>query len=139
MSDVIIGSRKDQTRGCKKKDKDHMEFLCELYEAQAASGRYFVHELAPEVISRMKCVTRIMAMPGTKTLEADLCMFGLPHVGPGFVKATVRTVTTARRVGMRMQRKARIDMLVLVRTTQARTWNKQDHGYEKSPEQWRSS
>ena len=31
---VIIGSDKDQNRGCRKKDKDHMEFLCELYEAQ---------------------------------------------------------------------------------------------------------
>ena len=37
--DVIIGSDKDQNRGCKKKDKDHMEFLCEMYEAQAARGR----------------------------------------------------------------------------------------------------
>ena len=31
--------------------KDHMEFLCELYEAQAARGRYFVHELTSEVNS----------------------------------------------------------------------------------------
>ena len=37
--DVIIGSNKDQNRTCKKKDKDHMEFLCELYEAQAVCGR----------------------------------------------------------------------------------------------------
>ena len=28
--DVIIGFDKDQNRGCRKKDKDHMEFLCEL-------------------------------------------------------------------------------------------------------------
>ena len=42
--DVIIGSDKDRNRGCKKKDKDHIEFLCELYEAQAAQGQYFVHE-----------------------------------------------------------------------------------------------
>ena len=41
--DVIIGSDKDRNRGCKKKDKDHVEFLFELYEAQAAQGRYFVH------------------------------------------------------------------------------------------------
>ena len=37
--DVIIGSDKDRNRGCKKKDKDRVEFLCELYEAQAAHGR----------------------------------------------------------------------------------------------------
>ena len=35
--DVIIGSDKDRNRGCKKKDKDHIEFLCELYEAQACA------------------------------------------------------------------------------------------------------
>ena len=75
--DVIIGSDIDQNRGCKKKDKDHMEFLCELYEAQAARGRYFVHELTPEVNSRMQCVAKIMAMPGTRTTVADVCMFGL--------------------------------------------------------------
>ena len=26
--DVIIGSDKDQNRGCRRKDEDHMEFLC---------------------------------------------------------------------------------------------------------------
>ena len=36
-------------------DKDNIEFLCELYEAQVACGRYFVHELTSEVNSRMKC------------------------------------------------------------------------------------
>ena len=58
--DVIIGSDKDRNRGCKKKDKDHIEFLCELYEAQAAQGRYFVHELTSEASSRMKCIMKIM-------------------------------------------------------------------------------
>ena len=43
--DVIIGSDKDRNLGCRKKDKDHIVFLCELYEAQVAPGRYFVHEL----------------------------------------------------------------------------------------------
>ena len=75
--DVIIGSDKDRNRGCKKKDKDHIEFLCELYEAQAAQGRYFVHELTSEASSRMKCAVKIMAMPGTRAAVADLCMFGL--------------------------------------------------------------
>ena len=72
--DVIIVSDKDRDRGCKKKDKDHIEFLCELYEAQAAQGRYFVHELTSEASSRMKCLVKIMAMPGTRAAVADLCM-----------------------------------------------------------------
>ena len=46
-------------------------------EAHAACGHYFVHELTSEVDSRMLCVTKIMAMPGTRTTVADLCMFGL--------------------------------------------------------------
>ena len=51
---VIIVSDNDQNRGCKKRDKDHLELLCELYEAQIARGRYFVHELTSEVNSRME-------------------------------------------------------------------------------------
>ena len=73
-----------------------MEFLCELYEAQVARGRYFVHELPSEVDSRMQCVAMLMAMPGTRTTVADLCMFGLAACdegGPGFVSASVRTAT----------------------------------------------
>ena len=43
--DVIIGSDKDRNRGCKKDDKDQIEFLCELYEAQAAQGRCFCAQI----------------------------------------------------------------------------------------------
>ena len=53
-----------------------MEFLCKLYEAQAARGRYFVHELTSEVNSRLQCVAKIMAIPRTQTAVADLWMFG---------------------------------------------------------------
>ena len=105
---VTIGSDKDQNRECRKKDKDHMEFLCELYEAQVARGCYFVHELTSEVDSRMQCVAKILVMPGTKTIVADLCMFGWAACNEGvsgFVNASVRTVTNANQVGMRMQRK----------------------------------
>ena len=81
--DVIIGSDKDRNRGCQKKDKNHVEFLCELYEAQAAQGRYFVHELTSEASSRMKCMGKIMAMAGTRAAVADLCMFGLAACDDG--------------------------------------------------------
>ena len=106
--DVIIGFDKDRNRGCKKKDKDRLQFLCELYEAQATQGRYFVHELTPEASSRMKRIVKILAMPGTRAAIADLCMFGLAacdHGGPGFVNASVRTITNARKVGVRLQSK----------------------------------
>ena len=56
--DVIIGSEKDRNRRCKKKDNYHIEFLCELYEAQAAQGR-------------------------TRAAVADLCMFGLAACDDG--------------------------------------------------------
>ena len=74
-----------------------MEFLFALFEAQVACGRFFVQ--TSEVYSRMKCVAKIMAMPGTRTPAADLCMFGL---AASDVNASVRTVTNARQVGMRM-------------------------------------
>ena len=44
--------------------------MCELYKAQAACGRYFVHE--SEVNARMKCMTQTMAMLGTRAIVADL-------------------------------------------------------------------
>ena len=106
--DVIIGSDRDRNWECRKKDKDHIEILCELYEAQVARGRYFVHELTSELNSRMKCVAKIMAMPGTRTAVADLCMFGLAACderGPGFVNVSVRTITKARRVAVRLRSK----------------------------------
>ena len=34
--DVIIGSDRGRNRECRKKNKDHIEFLCELTEAQVA-------------------------------------------------------------------------------------------------------
>ena len=134
--DVIIGSDKDQNTRCKKIDTDQMKFLCELYEAQVARGRYVVHELTSEVNSRMKCVTKITAMPGTKTIVADLCMFGLAACGeggPGFVNASARTSTNARQVGMRMRNKctgvhrhARVDASnTIVKREQTATWVRQ--------------
>ena len=56
----------------------------------------------------MQCVAKIMAMPGTRLAVADLCMFGLAACddgGPGFVNVSVRTITNARRVGVRSQSK----------------------------------
>ena len=75
--DVFFGSDKDQNGGCKKRNKDHVKFLCELYEAQVARGRYSVHELESEANTNMMCVMKIMATPGARTIAADLCMFGL--------------------------------------------------------------
>ena len=56
----------------------------------------------------MKCIVKIMAMPGTRAAVAGLCMFGLAACGgggPGFVNASVRTITNARQVGVRLQSK----------------------------------
>ena len=41
--------------------------------------------------------------------------------------------------GRKEHAQARIGMLVLEQATQARRWNKQEHGYVKLPEQWRSN
>ena len=141
--DVIVGSDKDRNRGCQKKDKDHLEFLCELYEAQASQGRYFVHELTSEASSRMKCVEKVMAMSGTRAAVADLCMFGLAACddgGPGSINASVRTITNARQVGVRLQSKctgthrhARVD------AEESEGRSKREHGCAKPPEQERNN
>ena len=56
----------------------------------------------------MKCVVKIMATTGTRAAIADLCMFGLAACddgGPGFVNASMRTITNSRQVGVRLQSK----------------------------------
>ena len=81
----------------------------------------------------MKCIVKIMAMPGTRAAVADLCMFGLAACddgGPGFVNASVRTITNARQVGVRLQSKcnsthrhARVDAEdVIGKREQTGTW-----------------
>ena len=135
--DVIIGSDKDLTSGCKKKDKDHMEFLFELYEAQTAFGRYFVHELTSEVNST---VTKIMAMLGTRTTVADLCILDWLHVTREDQDLSTRVYGRSPtrdklECGCKVNAQARIDTLVLMRTTRSRKENKQEHGYAKLPEQ----
>ena len=55
-------------------------------------------------------MAKVMAMLGMRTAVADLCMFGwaaCDERGPGFDNASVRTVTNARRVGVRLQKNAR--------------------------------
>ena len=78
-----------------------------------------MHELTPDVNTGMKCVAKIMAMPGTRTAVADLCMFGWlrDEGGPGFVNASVRDVS---RCGCEVNARARIDTLRPTRTTQSR-------------------
>ena len=138
--DVIIGSDRDQSRECRKKDKDHIEFLCELCEAQVAHGRYFVHELMSDVNSRMRCMAKVMAMPGIRTAVTDLCTFGLAACdegGPRFVNVSVRTITNARRVVVRLQKNAGacIDTPRSARITHSRRANEQAHGFAKSLKQ----
>ena len=61
-----------------------------------------------EVKSRMRCVAKIVAMPGTRTTVVDLCMFGLASCderGTGFLNASVRATTNARQVGVRLRSK----------------------------------
>ena len=134
--DVIVGSGKDQNRECRKKDKDHIECLCELYEGQVARILYFVHELTSEVNSRMPCVAKVMAMLGIRTAVADLCVFGLAACdegGPWFVNVSVRTITNARRVGVWLQSKCASTH----RHARREGGNEQGHRFARSLKQWR--
>ena len=106
--DVIIGSDKDRTEGA---ERITWNFCANCVWRMSRAARYFVHEPTSEVNSRMKCVTKIMAMPETRTAVADLCMFGLAasdEGGPGFVNVRVRTITNARRVGCGCKANARV-------------------------------
>ena len=79
-----------------------MEFLCEVSEAQTAR----------EVNSRMKCVTKIMAMPGTRTLVADLCMSGLAACDEETQVYGRSSTRDNLECGCKMNAQARIDTLV---------------------------
>ena len=108
--DVIIGVRQRSEQGMQEEGQVP-HGIPKLYEAQAARGRYFVHELTSEVNSRMRSVAKMMAMPGTRTAVADLCMFGLAGCdegGPGFVNARERTITNAREVVVRLRSKCTV-------------------------------
>ena len=109
-----------------------MELLCELYEAQVARGLFFVHELTSEVNSKMTCVTKIMAMPGSRTVGADLCMFGLAACdegAPGFVNARS---PTRDKLGCGMQ--SQFTGTHRHAQHNRHKGNKREHGYVKLPE-----
>ena len=95
-----------------------------------------MHELTSEVNSRVKCEAKITAMPGTRAAVADLSTFGLAACddgGPGFVNASVRTITNARQFGVRLRstctgthRHARVDAEDTIgRKEQTGTWVRQ--------------
>ena len=53
---------------------------------------------------RMKCVMKVVGMPGVTSIDADLCMFGLAGCdqgSSGFINASVRTIANARQVATR--------------------------------------
>ena len=87
-----------------------------------------------------KCVVKIMAMPWTRAVVADLRMFGLAACddgGPGFVNASVRTITNARQFGCgcKANAPARIGMPVSTAKTGSQEGSKREHGCAKPPEQ----
>ena len=96
-----------------------------------------VHEFTSEASLRLKCVEKIMAMPGTR---ADLCMFGLAACddgGPGFVNASVRMITNARQVGYGCAANALAHTGMPESTPKKQSEGRsiRKHGCAKSPEQ----
>ena len=126
-----LGMTQIRTGGCRKKDDDHLEFLCELCEVQVARCRYFVHELTSEVNSRMEWVAKIIAMLGTKTKVAGLCMFRRTRICSTqvFGRSPTRDKLAC---GCEVNAQARIDTFVLTRATQSRKGNKQERGCVRS-------
>ena len=94
--DVIIGSDMDQKRDARRRTRIAWNSCASCMKRGWRAVATFVHEETTEEKSRMKCITRIMAMPGTRTIVTDLCMFGLGACDEG---------PNARQVGMRMQSK----------------------------------
>ena len=131
-----MGLTRTETEDVRRRTRTTSNFCANCTKHEAAQGLYFVHELTSEVSSRMNCIVKIMAMPGTRAAVADLCMFGLAACddgGPGFFNASVRTITNAQQVWVRLQSKcngthrhARVDAEdAIERMEQTGTWVRQ--------------
>ena len=128
--DVIIGSGKDLNRGCRRKDKDHMEFLCEVYAAQ----------------SPLRARADIRSKFGKDVSDADqgharnkntcgrLVHFWLAACDGGGPALSTRACGRSP-----MNDKLGCGYKDNAQATQARRWNNQEHGYIKLPEERRSS
>ena len=88
-----LGLTRTETEDVRRRTRTISNFCANCTKHKLRRDEYFVHELTSEASSRMKCVVKIMAMPGTRAAVAVLCMFGLAACddgGPGFVNASVR-------------------------------------------------
>ena len=58
--------------------KAHMKFVCELYQDQIEAGGLILHEHPLSAASwKLEVVSRILKLPGVKTVVGDQCQFGL--------------------------------------------------------------
>ena len=81
-------------------------------------------------------MAKVMAMPGTRTAVADLCMFGLAACDEG--RCGRLSTRDELECGCEVNARAHIDTLGSTRTTQSRRENKQEHGCAKLLKQWRN-
>ena len=60
-----------------------LRFVCGLYQAHVEHGNGFLHEHHTSAKSwRMRCVQRILDLPGVGICKADQCMHGPTTTGP---------------------------------------------------------
>ena len=65
---------------------EHLKFLFELYEIQASSGRYYLHEHPTGASSwRQPAVVDFIARQETcYSVHSNMCSFGMTSVGPSW-------------------------------------------------------
>ena len=58
--------------------RNHLKFVCELYEMQIKGGRYFLHEHPWGAKSwKEPCIERLLAHPGVRVVKGNMCAYGM--------------------------------------------------------------
>ena len=58
--------------------KQHLKFMCQIYEEQSIRGAWLLHEHPATASSwKERCILDVMKMPEVSTVVGDQCRFGL--------------------------------------------------------------
>ena len=86
-----------------------LSFSCEVYAAQHASGRIFLHEHPATAESWQEdCIKKVLDLPGVVRRDLDMCQYNLratDEQGEGLVKKATAIMTNSEVMGNCLARK----------------------------------
>ena len=89
-------SGRDEAERKKVEGDVHMRFVCELYRAQHAAGRYFLHEHPLCATSwKLEWIEEVLELDGVDTAWGDQCQYGQAAGGTEPVKKPTRWMSNS--------------------------------------------